>query len=303
MRSPTRTSTSAAAFALLLATPSLAQHGDVTIYSTANGGGALAVDFESGTRQIVTNRLPGGVCPGGACFYSSTDPGFMTPRADRAGEGLFALNEGTPISFVVQAIAAGTSVKFGSSVADMEGEAIRIGVVDLHEHPEWQVEARTGVVADSPVTFFLRDTSGSYDDSAPLTLVLTNNSAPPMDSPTPTPTSTPQPTPIFAATTPPIATASPSPTPTLTTTATPTNTPDPRATPTPTLPPPPCVGDCDTNGHVSVNELVVGVGIALGTSSMNACDAFDPDRSGQVEVPELVMGVDASMRGCLPGRR
>jgi hypothetical protein len=51
---------------------------------------------------------------------------------------------------------------------------------------------------------------------------------------------------------------------------------------------------------VSLDEVVSGVAIALGTSPMNSCERFDSDQSGNVEVPELLMGVDASLNGCAP---
>lgn len=179
MKSPRHKAITAAALLLLAAVPALAQHEDISIYSTANGSGTLVIDYDFGPRQRVTNRLPGGMCPGGSCFYSSTNPGFVTPRNDEPGEGLFALNGGTPISFVVQAIAEGTSVKLGSFVVDAPGESTLIGVVDIHRHPEWQVEAPDGTIDDFPVTFLLRDTSGTYDDSEPVTLVLTNDTSSP----------------------------------------------------------------------------------------------------------------------------
>jgi hypothetical protein len=60
-----------------------------------------------------------------------------------------------------------------------------------------------------------------------------------------------------------------------------------------------CVGDCDTNGTVAVNELVLGVNIAVGTRAVEDCPAFDPDRSSTVLVNELIQGVNNALRGCL----
>jgi hypothetical protein len=36
-----------------------------------------------------------------------------------------------------------------------------------------------------------------------------------------------------------------------------------------------CTGDCDGGGTVSIDELIQGVNIALGTASVFACRAFD----------------------------
>ena len=53
--------------------------------------------------------------------------------------------------------------------------------------------------------------------------------------------------------------------------------------PTPTATPPPaCVGDCNGNGTVTVNELIVGVNIALGNQPASTCPAFDVNGSGTV---------------------
>jgi hypothetical protein len=68
-------------------------------------------------------------------------------------------------------------------------------------------------------------------------------------------------------------------------------------TPTPTFAIPPCVGDCDDDGTVSLGELVEGVGGALGRAT---CAAFDVDGDGDTSVQELVMAVNASMNTCVP---
>lgn len=86
----------------------------------------------------------------------------------------------------------------------------------------------------------------------------------------------------------------------------------PTATPTPTEGPPtqtptvtrtfgpvPCVGDCNDSGSVTVNELVVGVNIALGSASIDACLAFDTNDDGTVTVNELIAGVNAALGVCV----
>jgi hypothetical protein len=88
------------------------------------------------------------------------------------------------------------------------------------------------------------------------------------------------------------AEATPTPTPQ---TSTP---PEPTVTPTPTPPVSLCVGDCDGNGEVAVNELVTGVNIALGNLPLSSCGAFDSNRDEQVTVNELLQGVNAALNGC-----
>lgn len=59
-----------------------------------------------------------------------------------------------------------------------------------------------------------------------------------------------------------------------------------------------CVGDCNGSDDVAVNELVIGVNIALDRADIADCSAFDQDSSGTVAINELVTGVDNLLRGC-----
>ena len=61
---------------------------------------------------------------------------------------------------------------------------------------------------------------------------------------------------------------------------------------------PACVGDCDGNGTVAVNELILGVNIALGNAPAAQCAAFDPDATTTVSISELVQAVNAALNGC-----
>jgi hypothetical protein len=70
-------------------------------------------------------------------------------------------------------------------------------------------------------------------------------------------------------------------------------------TPTPTAEPGACVGDCNNNNQVAINELILGVSISLGNGSIDQCLAFDRNDSGGIEINELVGGVSASLNGCV----
>ncbi len=59
-----------------------------------------------------------------------------------------------------------------------------------------------------------------------------------------------------------------------------------------------CVGDCNADGDVTVNELIVGVNIALGTSALTTCAVFDTDASGDVTVTEIIAAVNNALNGC-----
>lgn len=62
--------------------------------------------------------------------------------------------------------------------------------------------------------------------------------------------------------------------------------------------PPPCAGDCNGNGRVSIDELLLGVRILLGGAAIDACRAVDADDSGTVRVEELVAAVANALRDC-----
>lgn len=64
---------------------------------------------------------------------------------------------------------------------------------------------------------------------------------------------------------------------------------------------PACVGDCNGDTAITVDEILLGVNIALGVAPMSTCTPFDVDFSGTLTVDELVSSVDGALRGCLSG--
>ncbi|MGH7787951.1 MAG: SBBP repeat-containing protein [Candidatus Binatia bacterium] len=63
-------------------------------------------------------------------------------------------------------------------------------------------------------------------------------------------------------------------------------------------PSPACLGDCNGNLMVAINELIAGVGIALGRAGADVCPAFDPDGDGRVPITALISAVGTALRGC-----
>lgn len=59
-----------------------------------------------------------------------------------------------------------------------------------------------------------------------------------------------------------------------------------------------CVGDCHANGQVTIDELVTLVRIAIGSTSMSACDIGDVNHDGQITVNEIVTAVNLALEGC-----
>jgi cysteine-rich repeat protein len=58
-----------------------------------------------------------------------------------------------------------------------------------------------------------------------------------------------------------------------------------------------CVGDCNGDGTVGINELILGVNIALGSQPTSACAAFQ-DGSGMVTIAQLIKGVNDALAMC-----
>jgi glucose/arabinose dehydrogenase len=59
-----------------------------------------------------------------------------------------------------------------------------------------------------------------------------------------------------------------------------------------------CTGDCDGDGNVSIDELVQGVNIALGSRALETCPAFDPNGTQRVTIDELIAAVTGALEGC-----
>ena len=58
-----------------------------------------------------------------------------------------------------------------------------------------------------------------------------------------------------------------------------------------------CVGDCDGDGTVQVNELVLGVNIALDDQPLSQCPSLD-NGEGRVTVDVLIVAVNNLLEGC-----
>lgn len=59
-----------------------------------------------------------------------------------------------------------------------------------------------------------------------------------------------------------------------------------------------CVGDCDSDGSVTVDEVVRMVSIALGVMQSSTCAAGDRDNNGEITVDEIVLAVTYALNGC-----
>jgi hypothetical protein len=131
---------------------------------------------------------------------------------------------------------------------------------------------------------------------APEPTFTATETSTPDSSPTAPDTSTPSntPTPTSTATMTPTSTATSTPTPTS------SHTPTPPPSPTATVTPAACVGDCDTSGAVTVDEITRLVSIALGTQGVALCSSGDRDGDEMITVDEIQTAVNLGLNGCPP---
>ena len=59
-----------------------------------------------------------------------------------------------------------------------------------------------------------------------------------------------------------------------------------------------CLGDCNADGAISVDELVTGVNIAAGAAPPDACRAFEPASQQAIGVDEILHAVGGALNGC-----
>lgn len=59
-----------------------------------------------------------------------------------------------------------------------------------------------------------------------------------------------------------------------------------------------CTGDCGGDGSVTVDEVITGLGIALGNSSLEQCPIFDASGDASVTVDEVVTALNNALNGC-----
>jgi len=59
-----------------------------------------------------------------------------------------------------------------------------------------------------------------------------------------------------------------------------------------------CPGDCNGDGAVRIEELVLGVRIALGDADLATCPAFDTTPDGTVRIDELIRAAGTALSGC-----
>jgi hypothetical protein len=59
-----------------------------------------------------------------------------------------------------------------------------------------------------------------------------------------------------------------------------------------------CAGNCNADGMVAINELIVGVNVASGAAAASACSPMDTNGNGEVVINELIAAVNSALNGC-----
>jgi hypothetical protein len=60
----------------------------------------------------------------------------------------------------------------------------------------------------------------------------------------------------------------------------------------------PCVGDCNGDSQVTVNELIALVNIALGNADISTCLPGDANHDMQITIDEILTAVNNALNGC-----
>jgi hypothetical protein len=67
---------------------------------------------------------------------------------------------------------------------------------------------------------------------------------------------------------------------------------------TPTVAARGCTVDCNDDGTVTVDELLVGINIVLGQTALSRCDPSDGNDDGTVTINEVVSAVRSALTDC-----
>ncbi|MBX3025817.1 hypothetical protein KF840_12995 [bacterium] len=59
-----------------------------------------------------------------------------------------------------------------------------------------------------------------------------------------------------------------------------------------------CVGDCNGDRTVGIDELIRGVNIALGSTALDQCVSLDANGDGSAGIEELIRAVNNALQGC-----
>ncbi|MBI3784321.1 MAG: hypothetical protein HY270_13070 [Deltaproteobacteria bacterium] len=227
---------------------------------------------------------------------SSSLPGFAVTNPN--GQFQMSIVTGVPTQFILsEAVVSdvplrtiATSFFFGNSVTIDPISEAAVRLIDEHGLQFYDTSGVRDILAAVRSANAATDFHGlSVDDAVTLARSVANG-----DAEVQRLLATRMMTPTFTRTVTPTPTRTPtrSATPSLTPTATPTV----RFTATPRS----CVGDCDYDGEVTIDELIAAVNIVLDSATIDACRAADGNGDGQLTVDEVIDAVNNALTMCSP---
>ena len=161
------------------------------IWSTADGGGALTVQWDFPNRKVQTYAS---FCTpdNSQCLYSTIDPGFMAPTSGGdPANSYYVLKDTTAVSVVIVSSDPALSLNVNGQKLYQPGDTALLGTMPtIHNHPSWQLVVPGDQFGDYLLSYKLTTTSPDYSESQIFTAIVTNV-PPPEETPTPTPTAVP----------------------------------------------------------------------------------------------------------------
>jgi hypothetical protein len=228
------------------------------------------VDGDPGTGPALdaNNFGNGGNTHSGCCYYTGWAAG--------GGGGYYGGGAGGNIEADLEGGGGGGGAGYVTPAAIVANAAVGVQLGD----GEVTISYYTGA-CDASCTTCSGPTASECTSCASGLSLINGACVAAIGTPTDTPaaTSTPTETPVPGATNTVPATAAPSAT----------------ATATPSLPV--CVGDCDGDRQVMINELLTGVNIALETMPPSSCPAFQ-NAGGRVDIAQIIRAVNNALAGC-----
>ena len=59
-----------------------------------------------------------------------------------------------------------------------------------------------------------------------------------------------------------------------------------------------CPGDCNGDGQVTINEVVLLINIDLDEASLSSCQAGDRNLDGTVTIEEILAAINSALNDC-----
>lgn len=254
----------------------------------------LLVTWEKLVMSVPTNGQACSVIPGGTGFVNLQGLAWNNSQ-----ERAFVADAGTGEVIAINPDASQYVVAAGlESLAAVAYDSGHVFVAEPAAGRVWSFSAEPPPTPTStPTATYTWTPLPTSTFTATFTLTVTPTASAtftPTETRTPTNTGTATVTVTATPTASSSATASDTPSVTPTPTASETATPRDTATPSPTAA---CDGDCDGDGAVAIQELILAVRIALDPVA-GECSAVDRNADGLVTVDELIAAVNRALTSC-----